>query len=386
MAAAPLATPPDDDDADAAPPSDGGQPDSIPSPMQKAPPDVKDDLDTCFAHVDELRAHHDPVEATDYLKALVNNAKLLPQDHSRAMIELADVLQDRGEVAESLCWLKMWTELFPSRPEYAAVAYRLAALYSRMDMPDLARDAYYLSLAHAVNQGQVHTGNDLDAYNRLTTATLWGLAANEYEAGDWERAAELFDRYAHEATAATPLSLEKAAYLRADCLYQSRRTADAIKLYDDTLTKHPFNPLAPQARLRLYHLYVASNQPVKAQAELQALIWTVRTVWPKDEAYWQHQTAQMLLAINGKNFAVLPPLVKESALLPPEGKSWQETIKHYDALVSYQVVKTQGNAGQAGNALAASVDPNCVDEEKSLLVMNYRLNQLLPPPEENHSR
>jgi tetratricopeptide (TPR) repeat protein len=221
-------------------------------------------------------------------------------------------------------------------------------------------------------------GDDLINYNKLTTATLWGLAANEYQAGQWARAAELFDRYQREGTAASPFSLEKSAYLQADCYYQLKKTDDAIRLYEDTLTKHPFNPLAPQARLRLYHLYVLKHAPAKAQADLEALVWTVRTVWPKDEIYWQKQTAQLLLAINQKDADVLPPLVRRSAQLPPEGKSWQDTIKHYDALVSYQAVKTRSIADSPANGFPKAGDKNSLEEENDLLVMNNRLNQVLP--------
>jgi tetratricopeptide (TPR) repeat protein len=360
-------------------PTDGGFPDSFKKDFIKPAPDVPEGTLPCFQHVEYLRRHNDPVAAIDYLKRIVTNSSLLPQDRARAIVELADVLQLRGEDAEALCWLKIWTELFPGRREFAAVAYRIAEFYNRMGMPDLARDAYYLALADAVNQGEMINADDLMNYNKLTTATLWGLAANEYEAGQWSRAAELFDRYRREAAAASTFSLEKSAFLQADCYYQLKQADDAIKLYGDTLTKHPFNPLAPQARLRLYHLYVMKNEPGKAQAELEALVWTVRTVWPKDEAYWQKQTAQFLLAINQKNADVLPPLVKQSAQLPPEGKTWQETISHYDALVSYQVVKTRSIADSHANSFLKVGDRNSLEEENDLLVMNNRLNQVLPP-------
>jgi tetratricopeptide (TPR) repeat protein len=361
-------------------PTDGGVPDSAPPRLPKAKPDVDEETLACFKHVDDLRKRHDPVLAIDYLKQIVTSGTVLPQDRSRAIIELADVLEERGETAESLCWLKIWGEMFPARPEFAAVAYRVASVYSRIGMPDLARDAYYLSLGHAVNQGQMKTGDDLAAYNKLTTATLWGMAANEYQAGQWARGAELFQRYRTEANAATPRSLEKAAFLQADCYYQLRQAADAIKLYDETLTKYPFNPLAPQARLRLYHLYMVKGAPEKAQEELESLIWTVRTAYPKDEAYWKKETAQLLLTINQKNAEVLPPLVKQSAQLPPEGKSWQDALNHYDALVSYQVVKTHAVTDRSAGSVSKAADPNTVEEQNDLLAMNSRLNQLLPPP------
>jgi tetratricopeptide (TPR) repeat protein len=359
-------------------PNDGGVPDSF-NTIPKSSRDAKDDEAACFDHVEYLRQHDDPILAIDYLKEIATNGSVLAQDRSRAIIELADVLESRGEEAEALCWLKIWTELFPGRREFGGVAYRIAQFYSKLGMSDLARDAYYLALAHAVNQGDMVEKNDLMNYNKLTTAALWGMSANEYEAGQWARAAELFDRYRREATAANAFSLEKSAFLQADCYYQLKQADDAIKLYADTLTKHPFNPLAPQARLRLYHLYVLKNQPEKAQAELQSLVWTVRTVWPKDEAYWQKQTAQLLLAINQKNADVLPPLVQKSALLPPEGKSWQDTISHYDALVSYQVVKSHAIADGNADSFSKVLDKNSLEEENDLLVMNNRLNQVLPP-------
>ena len=352
--------------------------DSLAGPVKSAK-DVNEDSSACFNHADYLRAHHDPFLAASYLKEIATNGNVLPQDRSRAIIELADTLQSQGNEAEALCWLKTWCELFPGRREFAGVSYRIASFYDKLGMTDLARDAYYLSLAHAVNEGDIVAKDDLAYYSKLTAATLWGLADNEYEAGQWSRAAELFERYRHQATAATPISIEKSEYLEADCCYQLKQADNAIKLYADTLTQHPFNPLAPQARLRLYHLYMTKNQPGKAQAELEALIWSVRTVWPKDEAYWQKQTAQLLLTINQKNFDVLPPLVKESALLPPQGKTWQETINHYDALVSYQVVKTGGSPIRQTDSFSKIGDKNSLEEQRDLLVMNDRLNKVLPP-------
>jgi outer membrane protein assembly factor BamD (BamD/ComL family) len=352
--------------------------DTVGGPIQPTR-DATHGASICFAHADYLRQHHDLILAITYLRAVATNSTILPQDRARAIIELADTLEAHGEEAEALCWLKVWCELYPGRREFAGVAYRVATFYREMNMPDLARDAYYLSLAHAVNQGQILGHDDLANYNKLTTATLWGMAANEYQAGRWARAAALFDRYRREATAASPFSIEKSEFLQADCYYQLKQADDAIKLYAGTLAQHPFNPLAPQARLRLYHLYVTKNEPEKAQAELEALVWTVRTVWPKDEPYWQKQTAQLLLAINQKNADVLPPLVKEAAHLPPAGKSWQDTINHYDALVSYQVVKSGRLAQGQADSFSKIGDKNSLEEQNDLLVMNNRLNQVLPP-------
>jgi len=343
-------------------------------------PDVAMDMPPCFQRVEYLRKHNDYVMAISYLRQVINNGDLVPQYRARAILELADCLIHEHQEAESLCWLKIWMELYPSRPEIAAVAYRIGTLYSQMGLPDLARDAFYLSLAHSVNEGQVQSADDLKEYTRLTEGTLWAMAANEYENGQWVRGAKLFARYRKEATSASQLSLEKAAYLQADCYYQLKQVDNATALYVETLQKHPFNPLAPEARLRLYHLYVIQKAPKKARDELESLAWTVRTVWPKDETYWQKQTAQVLLTLNQKDALVLPPLVQKSAQLPPEGKTWQEALNHYDALVSYEAGATQAN-------MTSPVTPSTTDDKKhglpedaDLLSTERYLNQLLPPP------
>jgi tetratricopeptide (TPR) repeat protein len=357
---------------------DGGVRDSLGSVAVHPANDVPEDVPPCFKQIDYLCQHNDPVEAISYLRKVVANGNNLQQDRARAILELADLLSANHQEAEALCWLKMWTELFQSRPEYGAVAYRIAALYSKMGLTGLARDAYYLALAQTINQGQVKGSDDLKYYARLTNATLWGMAANEYQSGDWSRGAELFQRYCKEATGASAISLEKATFLQADCYYQLKDGGKAMSLYEETLAKHPFNPLAPQARLRLYHLYMTKNQPEKAREDLEALAWTVRTVWPKDEVYWQRQTAQLLLAINQKNAEVLPPLVQKSAQLPPEGKTWQDAIRHYDALVGFQAAAKSKIMDTTGDSTKAGDRPS-LSEENDLLALSRDLDQVLPP-------
>jgi tetratricopeptide (TPR) repeat protein len=340
--------------------------------------DVPEEEPLCFKEVDYLNKHNDPVQCANYLRKIVNSNNVLPQDRARAILELGDVLGANHQEPEALGWLKLWTELFPARPEYGAVAYRIGSLYSRMGLTSLARDAYYLALAHTVNQAQMKAGDDLKYYARLTNATLWGLAANEYQNGQWERGADLFQRYRNEASGASATSLEKAAFLQADCYYQLKQSDKAVGLYEETLTKHPFNPLAPQARLRLYHLYVTKNDFPKAKDDLEALAWTVRTVWPKDEVYWQRQTAQLLLALNKKNAEILPPLVQKSAQLPPEGKTWQDAISHYDALVSFQASAARKIMDKP-TASSKTSDQIGLSEENDLAALSHNLNQVLPP-------
>lgn len=356
-------------------PDNGGFRDTINAPKAKAAPDVQQKVPAVFAEVDYLRKHNDGTMAAAYLRQVISSQNNLPQDRARAILILADTLASVHREAEALCWLKMWMQLYPSRPEIGGVAYRVGTIYTHMGLPDLARDAYYMTLAHTINQGQVGDDESLKQYQRLTVGTLWALAANEYQAGQWQRAAELLNRYRLEAKTGSEASMQKATYLQADCLYQQRKVDDALAFYEETLTKYPFNELAPEGRLRLFHLYVMKKQPEKAKEELQALAWTVRTVWPKQETYWQKQTAELLMALNQKDPKVLPALFQTvSSKLPNEGKSWQDAINHYDALVGYQAVSTQGNIEVKTSSKYR------LPEEDQLLAMNKTMNQLLPTP------
>ena len=357
---------------------DGSIQDSLGFISVRPLPEPGNDLPSFFSQVAYLRKHGDNLGAISYLRNVVTKGDIEPQYRARAILQLSDCLSAGHQEAEALCWLKIWMGLYPTRPEVGAVAYRIGALYTQMGLPDPARDAYYLALAHTINNGQVQTADDLKRYTELTTGTLWGLAANEYQSGQWDRAAELFARYRKECPTAAPLSLEKAAYLQADCYYQLKQIDKALPLYEQTVAAHPFNPLAPEARLRLYHLYTIKNQPEKAREELESLAWTVRTVWPQDEVYWQKQTAELLLSINKTNADVLPPLVQQAALLPPEGKTWQEALNHYDSLVSCETAVTNANMDIPANS---SGKASGLPEEAELQQMERSLNQLLPPPQ-----
>ena len=339
----------------------------VPDPAEKLPPFLR--------HADDLRRHNDDSMAAGYLQnVVVNDVDIAPRDRARAILELADCLQSLHRQAETLCWLKIWMGLYSGRPETAAVAYRMGMIYTRMGLPSMARDSYYLALSYAINQGQVQSPDDLKHYQRLTSGTLWALADNEYQAGEWARAAELFDRYRREAPMTTPASLERASYLRADCYYQLRQNDKAAAAYTEVLARHPFHPLAPEARLRLYHLDMLARRPAQAQQELQALVWTVRTVWPQREAYWQKRAAELLLALNRRNGRMLPPLLAKSARLQAEDKAWQGELDHYDRLAKFEAATMQTIHPQA----SATAMPG-LREQDDLLAMQRSIDELAPP-------
>ena len=336
-------------------------------------PEPAEDLPPSLQQAEYLRKHGDNVMCASYLKSVLDHSDLAPRDRARAILELADCLEAIDRKAEALCWLKIWVQLYPGRPEVGAVDYRMGTLYTQMGLRSLARDAYYLALSTALNQGQVKNNEDLKTYTRLTVATLWALSVNEYQAGQYARAAKLFDRYQHEATTATTLSLEKSSFLQADCYYQLKQNDTAQTAYEKALEAHPFNPLAPGARLRLYHLYLLKNEPVQAQQELQALIWSVRTVWPKDEAYWQQRTAETLMALNRKSADALPPLLQKSTQLLSQDKAWQKELAHYDVLAGFQSSTNMADASASSSAPGLRTP-----EQADLLAMQRSLDKLPP--------
>jgi tetratricopeptide (TPR) repeat protein len=353
--------------------------DSVGALTLRPVPDAAENLPAFLQHAEDLRRHHDEAMAAGYLQnVIVDDADISPRDRARAILELSDCLQVLGRQAETLCWLKIWMGLYSGRPETAAVAYRMGKIYTQMGLASLARDSYYLALSFAINQGQVQDAADLQRYQRLTNGTLWALADNEYQTGEWARAAELFDRYRREAPMASAASLETATYLEADCYYQQRQNDKAAAAYVDVLDKHPFHPLAPEARLRLYHLDILAKQPAKAQAELQALVWTVRTVWPEREAYWQKRTAELLLALNRKSGSMLPPLLLKSARLQAEDKAWQGELDHYDRLAKFEAATMRTIHPDASAPTASATLPG-LREQDDLSAMQRSIDGLVSP-------
>jgi outer membrane protein assembly factor BamD (BamD/ComL family) len=339
-------------------------------------PEIAQTEPLCLKQADYLRRHNDSLLAIAYLRKVAANGDLPPRQRAQVILSLADTLEETHQDAEALCWLKIWLGLYPGRPEVGAVAYRVGAHYSRMGLHDLARDAFYMALSSSVNQGDVQNSEDLKNYTLLTDVTLWALADNEYEAGQWSRAARLLVRYRDESRMAPPALLEQADFLVADCHYQLGEIDTAQNLFQQFVLQHPFHPLAPEARLRLYHLDLLKKSPGQAKEELEALAWTVRTVWPRDEAYWQKRTADLLFRLNAKNPVLLPPLVAESTQIPGENESWQATLKHYSTLVSYEA--DEGISPSLPNP-AAPTGSSPLPEQADLQTMAKALDHLFPP-------
>ena len=348
-------------------------PDSIGAITVRPVPDADRSEPAFMKQVDYYKQHGDPNMAVSYLEKVVLNPDLSAHDRAEAILVLSDGLAAQQQVGKALCWLKIWMQLYPSRPENGAVAYRMGTLYTRMGLSELARDSFYLALSDAVNHGQVQGAADLEQYTRLTVGTLWSLALNEYRAGAWARAAELFDRYRNEAQSPPAGLLAHAQYLEADCYYQLHDRDKAATAYTQALKDHPFYPLAPEAHLRLYHLDMMAKKPDQAQAELQALVWTVRTVWPKDEAYWQQRTAELLLALNHDNAATLPPLVQKAAALGGQDKAWQADLGHYHKLADLIATIPDHMPATSSRPKAG------LSEQDDLTAMSQSIEALAPP-------
>jgi tetratricopeptide (TPR) repeat protein len=353
-------------------------PDSVGAITVRPVPDADGAEPVFVKQVDYFRQHNDPNMAASYLEKVVLNPDLSAHDRAEAILLLADCLGAVERTGDELCWLKIWLQLYPARPEVGAVAYRMGALYTRMGLSELARDSFYLALSNAVNHGQVQGTADLTHYTRLTCGTLWALALNEYQSGHWQRAAELFDRYRHETQSPPAGTVARAQYLQADCYYQLHDRDSATSAYTQALKEHPFHPLAPEGRLRLYHLDMLAKQPEAAKAEMESLIWTVRTVCPKDEAYWQKRAAELLLAINHDSADALPPLVRKSAQLDAQDKAWQADLGHYDKL-SKLVATLPHDMSATSPFTPKGATAAGLGEESELQAMSQSIQALGPP-------
>ena len=353
-------------------------PDSVGAITVRPVPDPEEEAPAFMKQVRYFQQQGDMSMAISYLEKVVVNPGISAYDRAEAILVLSDSLAAQRDAGAALCWLKIWLQLYPARPEIGAVAYRMGTLYTDMGLSDLARDSFYLALSNAVNHGQVQGTADLQRYTRLTVGTLWALALNEYKSGAWARAAELFDRYEHEAQSPPPGLLARGLYLQADCYYQLHDRDRAAAAYAQAVKAHPFYELAPEAHLRLYHLDLLAKKPAEAQAELETLVWVVRTVWPAQESLWQQRTAELLLALNHGNVETLPPLLKKAAALGGQDKAWHDQLAHYDRLASLIATLPDTMPSISSPTPAGAVAPG-LGEQAELTAMSQSIEALAPP-------
>ncbi len=307
-----------------------GTPDAETNPIPSPKPD---ELPVYLKQVQIMLNQHDLHMAISYLRSMVPSGILSDADRSRAIIELADSLVETGQDAEALVWLKTWIEQYPGRPEAGGIDFRIGCLYQRIHMYNLSRDAFYLALAATINHGSIKNPSDLHEYSLLSTDILWKLSEIEFQCGDFARADKLMGRYLLEADGASATSKERAEFIRADCSYQLHSLEEAKKRYEQCLSKYPFNPLALDARLRLYHVCILLKQTDEAREDLDALIWTVQTVWPNQESTWRKRVAEMLLAVHSNDPTLQQPMITALGKIVEKK---DEELAHYVRIRSLQ--------------------------------------------------
>ena len=104
----------------------------------------------------------------------------------------------------------------------------------------------------------------------------------------------------------------------------------------------------------------------------------MRSIWPKDEAYWQQRTAQLLLALNHDNLDALPPLLKKSAGLAGQDKAWQAELGHYDKLASLVATMPQDKSPTFTSTPIGAAKGG-MSEQDDLNAMSQSIQELAPP-------
>lgn len=234
------------------------------------------------------------IMAKNIINQAFSHQHLLPENRSRGLLLLARIARETGNPSEALVNLQTWIEQFPGRPELPIVNFRIARLYRQMRSYDRAREYFYRTMSSLIALASGKEEGVVQSEQRLSQAAKWELAETEYQAGNWKRAFELFERFRKQTPNATDL-VEASAYRQGDCLYQQGLLLESAEAYQNALAIGPFHPFAPEAWVRLVQIY-GVQKDFNAQGEaLQSLIWLVSEAYPSEGPYWQRRVANVLI-------------------------------------------------------------------------------------------
>lgn len=232
--------------------------------------------------------------AENVVQGIIDNENSSQDDLASANLMLADIARIQHKDSKALVILNKWTNTFPAHPLLPKVNFTLGQIYRNMHSYDRAREYFYRALSSDVAMAvrSENGGSSLDL--RLSQAAKWELAETEFQAENWDRSYELFQRFKVQNPEAEELC-QAASYRQADCLYCLNKTPDAIKAYERILATASFHPFAPEAWLKLITLYGRAGQMRQKGKALETFIWLIHNSYPKQEAYWQRRCASILI-------------------------------------------------------------------------------------------
>ncbi|MFZ5807446.1 MAG: tetratricopeptide repeat protein [Verrucomicrobiota bacterium] len=236
------------------------------------------------------------VMAENILKDIFSQKEMHPSIHSKALLLLANINKETGRSPEALVYLQLWRTRFPGAPEIPRVNLLMGRVYRDMKAYDRAREFFYLTLSSlvVVSSRKERDPVTLQKDKRLSQVATWEIAETEYQAGNWQNAHSLFERFKQQNSDVEDL-IQASLYRQADCLYQLGKFDKALNTYQTAISVGPFHPFAPEAWLRLIDIYGRQNDYIQQKQAIEAFIWVVKEMYPQETDYWQQRCASVLV-------------------------------------------------------------------------------------------
>ena len=226
----------------------------------------------------ERRLKNFPAAETKLIAVLEAGA---PEDIQRsALLELASVARDCGQLPRAQQIYSQYLKVFPQDPGVPEVLLRQGLLFREMGANTLALSKFYSVMSTALSLKL----DQFDYYKRLVLQAQTEIADTYYLQGDFDDAAEYFKRL---------LKLENADLNKAQILYKLIRVESALENKSGVVaqagnfaTNYPDSSELPEVRFLLADALQKLGRSRESVAQVQALLQSQEPVPGKRSDQW----------------------------------------------------------------------------------------------------
>ena len=226
----------------------------------------------------------------NYVAASRNFALVLEREapeemRRRAMLELALIGEEEGNLPKAQQVLANYVKTFPEDPDIPEIVLRQGLLYRRMGAPTLALSKFY-SVISSVLAIQAGT---LDKYRRLVLLAQTEIADTYYLEGRQAEAAEYFQRLLK--LDESELDRAQIRYKLVRCLASQNQHGDTVAEAREFLARHATGPQRGEVHFLLALALKMQGRNGEALQQVLTLLKEQedtenRAVW----GYWQQRT------------------------------------------------------------------------------------------------
>jgi tetratricopeptide (TPR) repeat protein len=227
------------------------------------------------------------------LGVIENNPELTPEseEFKQALFELGQLYYRLNRFEEAIVRLEEYVQRYPQDDRTEQLLFLMGDSYRKsalsLDVPGVNAGAAAATLGNPIAAAPVGP-----AGASATGAPTTGPAMDTAEAAAARRdrlakAKALFDRVVEFCRVNPPtrdidkVYLKLAYFYRADCLYDQREFADAIKLYDAAAFRYQEDPSALAAYVQIVNSYCALGKLDEAKTANERAKWLLRRIPPE---------------------------------------------------------------------------------------------------------